>query len=231
MTQLGTNGDDTIYGTSGDDVIAGLGGDDIIYGSDGDDIICGGDGDDSLDGESGYDQTWGGAGSDWCDGEVNSSCEDGPQAGIRVPDVGGLCATPAMDELTSVGLNIDPHDNQGSLCGDHSSTCWEVVGQSPSAGSYVPDGTGVTLSIAWFNACGIEMPDVIRYCYEDADSWLTSLGLIPEEFQMGYQCPDGGSESSCWDVDYQFPAAGETVNAGDEVSLETVWYATSACSP
>jgi Ca2+-binding RTX toxin-like protein len=64
VTQVGTNGADTITGTAAADVIAGLGGDDVISGLTGRDVICGGLGNDTLFGGKAHDVLAGEEGDD-----------------------------------------------------------------------------------------------------------------------------------------------------------------------
>jgi len=249
-TIVGTESADVLYGTSGADVIAALGGADVVYGGGGNDTICAGSGDDSIDGEAGNDTIYGGdgadsltggagtdtidggAGTDWCDAETTTSCEEPSGSDdVQVPNVIGMCDSEAFSTIEAAGL--DWYDDYlGEQCGDHDSTCYEVIDQWPSGGTWVAPGTEVTVTNVWYEVCSddVQVPNVIGMCDSEAFSTIEAAGLDWYDDYLGYQCC-GDYESTCYDVIDQWPSGGTWVAPGTEVTVTNVWCDPTMCAP
>jgi beta-lactam-binding protein with PASTA domain len=137
------------------------------------------------------------------------SGEQPTRSAVEVPEVVGLSASQAVAELRAAGLDarvrqVGSAQPQGT-----------VVGQTPSQGSEVAEGSAVELEVARPRAATverIEVPDVIGSAAAAARSELRAAGLRVTTTGVTSQEPAGTVIS-------QSPRAGADVRKGSRVTL------------
>ncbi len=124
-----------------------------------------------------------------------------PPAGVVVPDLRGLPARRAATALSGVGLLLSPVDPDD--------LARRVTGQSPAAGTRVPSGSTVSVTLAPPSL--VVVPDLVGHKVEDL------RGLLREgRLRLGTVRGDGPK------VRAQLPRAGTRVRPGSAVNVTTV---------
>ena len=104
-------------------------------------------------------------------GTVNLVVSSGKET-VTLPDVRGLNQTDATNKLRNLGLLVDP----GAAYSSQPSGI--VISQGPPAGTAVPAGSTVTISVSKGPA-PVKVPDVVGALKSDAVSSLENVGLVP----------------------------------------------------
>ncbi|MGI9596883.1 MAG: PASTA domain-containing protein, partial [Acidimicrobiales bacterium] len=92
-----------------------------------------------------------------------------------VPDVVGMSAVAARSQLSALGFEVNTVDEESP-----SVPVGDVIRQSPSASSSIPDGATVTIYVAKDQATDtVLVPSLTGMTRAEAESALTDLGLSP----------------------------------------------------
>ena len=134
------------------------------------------------------------------------------QKTVTVPDVRGISQSNATSKLTNVGLKVDTGQSYSTQ------PVGTVVSQGPAAGSTVPAGSTVTISVSQGRA-PVTVPDVTGATTSAAQSTLTELGLVPvvSKEASGTAAAAGKPKGT---VDTQSPETGESIAAGGRVTIK-----------
>jgi serine/threonine-protein kinase len=132
-----------------------------------------------------------------------------PAQQVQLPDLKGKSPTQATNQLHKLGLQVDSDQNMKEV---PKKELWgKVLSTSPQAGTQVPKGTSVTLTVGKQPA-EIDVPDVTGEPFDQAKGNLTSLG-----FQVEKKTMDSGKKKGT--VVEQFPDAHAKVPPGQAVQL------------
>lgn len=137
---------------------------------------------------------------------VDIVVSDGPVS-VSVPDVAGMTLAEAQAAL--YGSNLLPVETYEYSAGVPAG---EVMGQNPAAGTAVPEGSAVTLTVS--SGVFATVPDLTGMSQAEAESALTAVGLIVGEVTEEYN-----ATVAYGDVIRQSPAAGAAVAPGSAVAL------------
>jgi serine/threonine-protein kinase len=130
------------------------------------------------------------------------------QATASVPDVRGASQADATTKLSNAGFKVDV----GQVFSSQSAGT--VISQGPAAGSTVPAGSTVTISVSKGPA-PVSVPDLASAKSNAAQSSLTELGLVPVVSTEA----SGTSPGQKGVVVSQDPEAGAKVAPGSKVTL------------
>lgn len=126
---------------------------------------------------------------------------------ITIPDVVGLDATQASDDIESAGLIVGEKSTQVST----SVPIGRVISQEPAPGSRVSPGTPVLLIVS-AGPQSYVVPDLIGSSVRGAEDVLTALGFTVVIETVS-------SETTAQVVLEMFPAPGAPVTVGDQIRL------------
>jgi beta-lactam-binding protein with PASTA domain len=124
---------------------------------------------------------------------------------VSVPSVIGLDEDAAASIILDAGLQVSVVEEFSVEVAEG-----EVISQNPSAGARVPDGTTVTIVVSK-GPQKFPMPDVVGMTEGAASDLLEGKGLVVKVVQLP------GSTGN--QVVHTNPRAGETVKAGDQVTI------------
>ena len=130
------------------------------------------------------------------------------QATVAMPDVGSIPQASATTKLTSLGLKVDVGRTFSSQ------PVGTVVSQMPAAGTIVPAGSTVTISVSQ-GRTPVIVPDVVGATRNVAVSTLQRGGFVP----LASTEPTGTHPSRRERVVTQSPGAGALVAPGSQVKL------------
>ncbi|MDR3686338.1 MAG: PASTA domain-containing protein [Coriobacteriia bacterium] len=133
------------------------------------------------------------------------------QKTVTVPDVRGISQSNATSKLTNAGLKTDVGQAYSSQ------PVGTVVSQGPAAGSTVPAGSTITISVSQGRA-PVVVPDLTGATTSAAQNTLTELGLVPlvSKDASGTAAAAGRPKGT---VHSQSPESGESVQAGSQVTI------------
>lgn len=126
---------------------------------------------------------------------------------VTVPDVGGLDAAQAREDVESAGLVVGEQSTQVSM----EVPMGRVISQEPAAGSRISPGTQVRLVVS-AGPQSYVVPDLIGSSVEGAEDVLTALGFTVVIETVS-------SETTGQVVLEMFPAPGAPVTVGDQIRL------------
>ena len=126
---------------------------------------------------------------------------------VRVPDLGGATSASAKERLANVGLKMQVSDRLFSA----SVPLDGVISQKPKAGTFVPGGSIIYVSVSGGSE-SYAMPDVVGMTTADAKKVLAARGLRVTIDTAASDKPAGTVVAS-------FPSAGVTVTTSDSVRL------------
>lgn len=140
-------------------------------------------------------------------GTVTLTLSTGPAA-VEVPQLSGVTELSAKSQLTAAGLmavdQVRTQPSKDFIAG-------QVIGTEPAAGQVVPPGTQVTITVS-SGPPTVSVPNNLEGLpYDQAAARLQGLGLTPKQVNV----EERGNRGKVVQVDH----AGETVNAGTEITL------------
>ena len=139
---------------------------------------------------------------------VNLAISEGPSP-VTVPYVVGMTLAGAQNTLTSTQLTV------GNVSWSYSTTviAGNVISQSPSARSSVPQGTAVDLTVSQ-GSQPVTVPNVVGMPQTSAESTITSAGLVVGAITQVYN-----NTVAAGNVISQNPTGGTVVSLGTIVAL------------
>ncbi len=137
---------------------------------------------------------------------------------VIVPNVVNQTLPEAINTITSAGLT----QGQTSLACSNTVPEGSVISQFPKAGSLVPAGSQVNLTVS-SGYCPVTVPDVLGLNYTEAESQITLVGLTIGNIE--YSCDETITENA---VISQDPYAGTEIIYGSPVNLV---ISTGPCPP
>ena len=140
---------------------------------------------------------------------VTLTVAKGPE-GIALPDLVGKTRSEAEDTLVRMGLKVSFKETESDTV-----PIGRVISQEPPAGAKAQPQSQVTLTISG-GVGDIVVPDLTNMTLEEARAAVEALGLTLEVAQVA---TDGFNEGDAAYVLRQEPAIGDTIGAGDKVTI------------